>query len=124
MSEVMEHVTLGFEVFGVAVLVIGLLASCVLAAKAWLRSRQGSDAYRVLRSSFGRTLLLGLEILVAADLIKTVAVAPTMENVLVLAVIVAIRTLLSFSLEVEIEGRLPWRAGPRRATDGAPSERG
>ena len=58
----------------------------------------------------GRTILLSLEILVAADLIRTVAVDPSIENVSALALIVLIRTILSFSLDVEIEGRLPWRA--------------
>ena len=66
-------------------------------------------AYLVLRQAFGGTLLLGLEILVAADLLRTIAVAPTLGNVLVLGLIVAIRTFLSFSLETEIEGVAPWR---------------
>jgi uncharacterized membrane protein len=79
-----------------------------------------------VRQTFGGTLLLGLEILVAADLVRTVAVAPTVDNVLVLGLIVVIRTFLSFSLETEIEGVLPWRratasgAGTvRRATQSA-----
>ena len=63
----------------------------------------------VLRAAFGGTLLLGLEVLVAADLVRTVAVAPTLDNVLVLGLIVLIRTVLSFSLETEIEGVVPWR---------------
>jgi len=63
----------------------------------------------VLRQAFGGTLLLGLEVLVAADLIRTVAVAPTLNNVLVLGLIVLIRTFLSFSLEIEINGVVPWR---------------
>jgi uncharacterized membrane protein len=70
----------------------------------------------VLRQSFGGTLLLGVEVLVAADLIRTVAVAPTLDNVLVLGLIVVIRTFLSFSLETEIEGVVPWR---RAAMGGA-----
>ncbi|MBY9074852.1 DUF1622 domain-containing protein [Nocardioides sp. WL0053] len=107
--EVMEVTAQGFEAFGAAVLVLGLLWSLGLAALVWRRSRQGQEAYRVLRSAFGGVLLLGLEILVAADLIKTVAVATTIENVGVLGLIVLIRTFLSFSLEVEIEGTLPWR---------------
>jgi uncharacterized membrane protein len=69
-----------------------------------------------LRETFGGFLLLGLEILVAADLIRTVAVAPTLQNVLVLGLIVLIRTFLSFSLQVEIEGKPPWR---RAVTSGA-----
>ena len=107
--EVMEVTAQGFEAFGAAVLVLGLLWSLGLAVLVWRRSRQGQEAYRVLRSAFGGVLLLGLEILVAADLIKTVAVATTIENVGVLGLIVLIRTFLSFSLEVEIEGMLPWR---------------
>jgi hypothetical protein len=58
---------------------------------------------------FGRSILLGLEFLVAADIIRTVAVQPSLENVTVLGLIVLIRTFLSFSLEVEIDGRWPWR---------------
>ena len=115
-SEVMDHVAQGFEAFGALVLVGGLLWSLVLAGVVWRRSRRGREAYRTLRSTFGGVLLLGLEILVAADLIKTVAVATTLENVAVLGLIVLIRTFLSFSLEVEIDGTLPWR---RAASTGA-----
>lgn len=114
--DVMAHVAQGFEAFGVTVLVLGLLWSLGLAGMLWRRSRNGREAYRVLRSSFGGVLLLGLEVLVAADLIKTIAVATTLENVVVLGLIVLIRTFLSFSLEVEIEGTLPWR---RAASSGA-----
>jgi len=67
--------------------------------------------YFMLRRYFGRSILLGLEALVAADLIRTVAVEPTVQNALVLGLIVLIRTFLSFSLEIEIDGRLPWRRG-------------
>src|SRR3954451_12043185 len=105
----MDHVAQGFEVFGVAVLIVGLIWSLVLAASVWRTQEAGREAYALLRQSFGSALLLGLEILVAADLIKTVAVAPTLENVGVLALIVLIRTFLSFSLEIEIEGVPPWR---------------
>jgi uncharacterized membrane protein len=68
-----------------------------------------AGVYRMIRSYFGRTMLLGLEVLVAADLIRTVAVDPTMQNVLVLGLIVLIRTFLSFSLEIEMEGIPPWK---------------
>ncbi|MGN6330835.1 MAG: DUF1622 domain-containing protein [Motilibacteraceae bacterium] len=66
-------------------------------------------AYEVLRQALGGAILFGLEVLVAADLLRTVAVAPTLENVAILGVIVLIRTFLSFSLEIEIEGVAPWR---------------
>ena len=105
----MDHVAQGFEALGAAILVVGVIWSFVLAAVALRRSDQPAKAYLVLRQAFGGTLLLGLEILVAADLVRTVAVAPTLDNVLVLGLIVVIRTFLSFSLETEIEGVAPWR---------------
>ena len=105
----MDHVAQGFEALGAAILVAGVVWSFVLAAVAWRRFDRPAKAYLVLRQAFGGTLLLGLEILVAADLVRTVAVAPTLNNVLVLGLIVVIRTFLSFSLETEIEGVAPWR---------------
>ena len=108
-SGVMDHVAQGFEALGAAVLVVGVMWSFVLAVVAWRRSGHPATGYVALRSAFGGTLLLGLEVLVAADLIRTVAVAPTLDNVLVLGLIVLIRTVLSFSLETEIEGVVPWR---------------
>ena len=111
----MDHIAQGFEALGVAVLVAGVIWSATLAMLAW-RRMGGQQALAALRRAFGASLLLGLEVLVAADLIRTVAVAPTVENVLVLGLIVLIRTFLSFSLETEIEGVVPWR---RAATSGA-----
>ena len=105
----MDHVAQGFEALGVAILAVGLIWSFVLAIAAGRRSGWSAKAYLVLRQAFGGTLLLGLEILVAADLVRTIAVAPTLDNVLVLGLIVVIRTVLSFSLETEIEGVAPWR---------------
>jgi uncharacterized membrane protein len=90
------------------VLVIGFLTGLFLALRDFLRGER-SGVYRMIRKYFGQSILLGLEILVAADLIRTVAVDPTMENVLVLGLIVLIRTFLSFSLEIEIDGMAPWR---------------
>ena len=103
----MGDVAKAFEAAGVVVLIIGLVVGFVRAGVD-LKDRR-ADTYRRLRSFVGRTILLGLEILVAADLIRTVAVDPSLENVGVLALIVLIRTFLSFSLDVEIDGRLPWR---------------
>jgi uncharacterized membrane protein len=105
----MNHVGQGFEALGAAILVVGVIWSFILAAVAARRFGWSAKAYLVLRQAFGGTLLLGLEILVAADLVHTVAVSPTLDNVLVLGLIVAIRTFLSFSLETEIEGVAPWR---------------
>jgi uncharacterized membrane protein len=108
-TKVMDNVAQGFEALGAVVLVIGIVWSFVLAVVAWRRSGQPAKGYLALRSAFGGTLLLGLEVLVAADLVRTVAVAPTLDNVLVLGLIVLIRTVLSFSLETEIEGVVPWK---------------
>jgi len=107
--ELMDHVAQGFEALGAAILVVGVIWSFVVAAVAVRRSGWSARAYLVLRQAVGGTLRLGLEGLVAADLIRTVAVAPTLDNVLVLGLIVVIRTFLSFSLETEIEGVAPWR---------------
>jgi uncharacterized membrane protein len=114
--EVMEQVAHGFEALGAALLIIGLVWSFVIAVRVWQRERNGQLAYQTLRRAIGGTLLLGLEILVAADLVHTVAIEPTLENVAVLGLIVIIRTVLSFSLEIEIEGMPPWR---RAAMSGA-----
>jgi uncharacterized membrane protein len=105
----MDHVAQGFEALGAAILVAGVIWSFVLAVLAARRSGWSAKVYLVLRQAFGGTLLLGVEVLVAADLVRTVAVAPTLDNVLVLGLIVLIRTFLSFSLETEIEGVAPWR---------------
>ncbi len=107
-TDVMEHVAQAFEIVSVAVLILGLAWSAVVAGRTW-RVAGGRSGYRALRETFGGVLLLGVEILVAADLIRTVAISPTLESVAVLGLIVLIRTFLSLSLEVEIEGTLPWR---------------
>lgn len=112
----MELVAKVFEALGAAVLLGGLFLALGLAVSSLRRTGRRVDAYRVLRQSFGGAILLGLEILVAADLVRTVAVAPTLANVGTLALIVLIRTFLSFSLEIEIEGVAPWR---RAMTSGA-----
>jgi uncharacterized membrane protein len=108
-TTLMDHVAQGFEALGAAILVVGVIWSFMLAAVAARRFGWSAKAYLVLRQAFGGTLLLGLEVLVAADLLRTVAVEPSLENVYVLGLIVAIRTFLSFSLETEIEGVAPWR---------------
>lgn len=115
-AEAMEHVAQLFEGIGAFVLLGGLFVSVGIAVRSLSRSRDARLAYRALRESFGGVILLGLEILVAADLVRTVAVAPTLRNVMTLGLIVLIRTFLSFSLEIEIEGVAPWR---RAATSGA-----
>lgn len=111
-----------FEVVAVAVLVAGFVAALVGGVLVWRSTGSGRAAYRSLRELLGGALLIALEILVAADLVSTVAVSPTLENISVLGLIVLIRTFLSFSLETEIEGVFPWRRSqtvPRRDSSGA-----
>jgi uncharacterized membrane protein len=95
---------------GVVVVVVGLL----VATGAFLLSQRDrvdrTTAYRVYRQQIGKAILLGLEFLVAADIIRTVAVVPTFQGVGVLAVLVAVRTFLSFTLDAELEGRWPWQS--------------
>jgi uncharacterized membrane protein len=100
--------TRAIEVGGIAIIVLGLLGSSVAVLWQVLHGRSGSEAFNLYRSNVGRAILLGLEFLVAADIINTVAIEPTLQSLLILGGIVLIRTFLSFSLEVEIVGRWPW----------------
>ena len=107
-DDLMELVVHGFEVAGVAVLVLGAIGAFVHAA--WTARRAGPrSAYETARRSVGRAILLGLELLIIADIVLTITVDPTLESALALGLIVLVRTFLSFSLEVELEGSLPWR---------------
>lgn len=99
--------TVAFEAVALAVIVGGFFAALLAGARLVRTDR--CTAYEAVRRTFGRSVLLGLEVLVAADLIRTVAVEPSLASLAVLAGLVAIRTFLSWSFEVEIEGRWPWR---------------
>ncbi len=117
------------DVLGVVAIVVGVLYAAVDAGCAGLR--RVSPVYSRFKRVLGRAILLGLELLVAADIIKTVAVTPTLDSVVVLAVIVLIRTFLSWSLELEISGRWPWQkrsaaavADDDAGADAAPSTAG
>ncbi|MFO1161949.1 MAG: DUF1622 domain-containing protein [Reyranellaceae bacterium] len=99
------------ELVGVFVLLLGALFSSGACVIRMCRGVPLHDAYHRLRADLGRAILLGLEFLVIADIIGTVAVEPTLYNLAVLAVIAAIRTLLSFALELEVSGRWPWQKG-------------
>lgn len=96
-----------FELAGMAVVILGALTAAVRVAGAGHKT--GEDRIAAFRRMLGRAILTGLELMVAADIIRTVAIDPTLERVLVLGLIVIIRTFLSFSLEVEIDGRWPWQ---------------
>jgi uncharacterized membrane protein len=97
------------EVAGVAVLLLGALLAAAAFAARLARRAAFQGAYHELRADLGRAILLGLELLVIADIIGTVAIEPTLQNLSVLAVIVVIRTFLSFALELEVSGRWPWQ---------------
>ena len=93
-------------------IVLGLAWSTVL----FLRRKMAEQHYEAYKISIGRSLLLGLEIVVAADIVKTIAVEPTLSSLAVLAGLVLIRTFLSWTLVLEIEGQWPWKRGPDDAT--------
>ncbi|WP_222183739.1 DUF1622 domain-containing protein [Geminicoccus harenae] len=107
----------GIEVVGVAIIVLGGLVATFHYLWQLLRTGRSAAVYHAYRASLGRAILLGLEFLVAADIIGTVAVEPTLESLSVLAGIVLIRTFLSFALEVEIQGRWPWQQAPTPQPD-------
>lgn len=109
-----ETVGVWIDVAGVGVIVAGTLVASVAFVRSWLGG-EFAQAFVHYRHNLGRAILLGLELLVAADIIRTVAIAPTLNNVLLLAVIVLIRTFLSVALEVELEGRWPWRRAAETA---------
>ena len=122
--DLVEPVALWLEVAGVAVIVGGgLLATWYFVADL-LGNATRKEAYHGYRANLGRAILLGLELLVAGDIIATILVEPSLESVAALGVIVLIRTFLSFSLETEIEGVLPWRrrGAPGRADQGRASD--
>ena len=109
----MDHFRYIIEIIGVAIDSAGVLVvvlGALIATGRFLiqRAKAPGDGYRLYRQDLGRAILLGLEFLIAGDIIRTVVVAPTLQNVLVLGLIVLIRTFLSMSLQLEIEGKLPW----------------
>lgn len=108
-DEGLEFISLFIEVAGIAVIVLGAVAALVIAVSLLMRGNSAAAAYHSLRANLARSILLGLELLVAADIIGTVAIEPTIHNLYVLGLIVLIRTFLSISLEVEIDGRWPWQ---------------
>ncbi|MEV0406724.1 DUF1622 domain-containing protein [Actinoallomurus sp. NPDC050550] len=121
LSGIAEAVGAGVDLVGVAVIVVGaLVVTAVFAGRLRHDGGRFPGAYRLYRQNLGRAILLGLEFLVAADIIRTVAASPTFTSVGVLALIVVVRTFLSFSLEVELEGSWPWRRGRAARPPDAP----
>jgi uncharacterized membrane protein len=105
-----EYLALVIEILAVCVIAVGVLYAVATFVIARYGSQQVRGYDRKFRARLGNSLLIGLEILVAADIIRTVALEPTIENVAILGILVLVRTFLSWSLVVEIEGRWPWQA--------------
>lgn len=108
-SQTIELVGRIVDATGVSVIVVGILVATVRFLIQTQRRERAGSTFKSYRQGLGRALLLGLEVLVAADIIRTVAIQPTFQSVGILAGIVVIRTFLSWSLEVELEGRWPWQ---------------
>jgi len=121
LQHVIEAIGVAIELVAVAIIVVGLGYALIQCGIAFTRPVERQSAYRRLRNLSARILLLGLELLVAADIVRTVALEPSLESVAVLGLLVAIRTFLSWSLIVEIEGRWPWQAASGALGD--PSDR-
>lgn len=122
-----SHVVDVVEAVGAGIMVIGGLGVLLVFLPRVLREGSGGGAYEELRRNLGRSILLGLEVLIVADIIRTIIVEPTIESVGVLGIIVVVRILLSFSLEVEMDGTWPWRrrsGGQAPGPAGAPSSQG
>jgi uncharacterized membrane protein len=108
-NDVISEVVKVVEAFGAGIMVLGGLAAFLVFAARALRPATGRESYDELRRTLGRCILVGLEVLIIADIVRTIIVDPTLESVAVLGFIVVIRIALSFSLEVEIDGFWPWR---------------
>ena len=109
MVEIVAAVAAGIQAAGVAALVVGMAEATIRWAVALAHGAEHEESYHAFRQRLGRAILLGLEFLVAGDIVRTVAIEPTLTSVTVLAMIVIIRTFLSFTLQLEIEGRWPWQ---------------
>ena len=108
-EDTIEDVVGLVEGVGAGIMILGGLGALALFAWRVARARTAQGAYETLRRDLGRCILLGLEVLIVADIVRTIIVDPTFESVAVLGAIVVIRIVLSFSLEVEIDGAWPWR---------------
>jgi len=113
--EIGETVAKWIEVAAITAITVGIVAAVIRAVIAWIRS-DGASALEVFKRGIGRGMLVGLDLLIAADIIKTVTVDPTLENTATLGLLVLIRTFLSWSIVVEVTGRWPWEELPEKAS--------
>lgn len=105
-----ELVAYSLEIAGIAAIVTGILYTTLSSILLYINKSIPSNIYSYYRIQLSRSILLGLEFLVGADIIKTVAVTTTLRSVATLSIIVLVRTFLSFTLELEINGRWPWQS--------------
>lgn len=124
-DQLLRWTATGIEMTGTGIILLGAILATITFLRAAITHQPMAEAYQRYRVNLGRAILLGLEFLVAADIVGTVAIEPTFQNLGVLALIVAVRTALSFALEVEVNGHWPWQAGalsrdPARGSDGPP----
>lgn len=109
MEDVFTGIATVFEALGAIAMVLGLMLAFWLGVRALSRRKPGEDAFQIVRRTLGGAIMLGLEILVAADLVRTITSKPSIEDAVILGLIVLIRTVLSLSISIEIDGVLPWR---------------
>jgi uncharacterized membrane protein len=117
-QEVMSDAVKVFELVGVAILVVGSTLAFAAYGLELVRRTPRLTAFKDLRASLGRSILLGLEVLVVADIVRTIVVEPTFESASTLGVIVLVRVLLSFAIDVEVDGVAPWRKADRADAEG------
>jgi uncharacterized membrane protein len=108
-DQLIKWVAVGIEAIAIGIIVVGAIATTIVFLVRIIKEGALDDCYRRFRSDFGKAILLGLEFLIASDIVGTVAVGPTYTDLGILALLVVIRTFLSFSLELEITGRWPWQ---------------
>jgi uncharacterized membrane protein len=108
-DQLIKWVAMGIEAIAIGIIVVDAITTTIIFLVRIIREGALDDCYRKFRSDFGKAILLGLEFLIASDIVGTVAVGPTYTDLGILALLVVIRTFLSFSLELEITGRWPWQ---------------
>ena len=118
-NTIFEVVSEMIDVLGVGVIVLGIALGTFRFIKAKIKRPNDSGNFESYREDLGRSLLLSLEFLVAADIIRSVAITPTLQSVSILGIIILIRTFLSVTMELEVSGRWPWqKCDPRFTKNG------